>query len=562
VLKISDLSVAYGVSRGERTVVESIDFEVESGEVVAIVGESGSGKSTTANAILGLLPSGGQVTGGRIEIAGRDVTGFSDRQFRSVRGPIVGLVPQDPMVSLNPTLRIGEQVGEAVRRRGVPKRSTSAEVLEALQKAGIDDPEVRARQFPHELSGGLRQRALIAIALAGKPRLVIADEPTSALDSTVQRKILDHLGHLVEESGVSLLIITHDLGVAADRADRLIVMQAGRIVEQGAPHEVLSNPQHDYTKRLIDAAPGLAHLRRTRPGSRAIERVATIQDAEAEELLRLDAITKDFALPTGLVGRRSHRAVDEVSLTVHRGQTLALVGESGSGKTTVLRIAMRLETATAGRVIFDGQDITETGWRALRPLRQRFQLVHQNPFASLDPRFTVRDLIGEPLDSFGVGSRAARSTEVSELLDRVALPQSFLKRRPAELSGGQRQRVAIARALALRPDLVLLDEPVSALDVSVQAQILDLLAELQRDLGLAYLLISHDLAVVAEISHRVAVMAAGRIVEHGHTAQVFAAPQHAITRELIAAIPGQREAGAVAQDLVDESAQAVEGVRS
>jgi peptide/nickel transport system ATP-binding protein len=553
-LTITDLSVAYGVGANARTVVESLSLTVQPGEVVAIVGESGSGKSTTANAILGLLPVGGRITGGSISLETSDITRARERRLRGIRGRVVGLVPQDPMVGLNPTLRVGEQVAEAVRLRGVPRRSVSAEVLEALAQAGLDQVELRARQYPHELSGGLRQRALIAIALAGKPRLLIADEPTSSLDSTVQRKILDHLDGLVADTGIALLIVTHDLGVAADRADRVLVMSQGRVVEHGHPHEILANPRHAYTRRLLNAAPGLAHLRTASTSPRTVDRVATIPDAEAQPILQLDSVTKDFPLPRTRDGRRTFRAVDEVSLTVHRGQTLALVGESGSGKTTALRVAMRLEAPTSGRITFDGQDITELGWNALRPLRRRFQLVHQNPFASLDPRFSVGDLIAEPLDSFGIGTRASRATTTRQLLDRVGLPQSFLGRRAAELSGGQRQRVAIARALSLGPELVLLDEPVSALDVSVQAQILDLLVELQRDLGLSYLVISHDLAVVAEISHRVAVMAAGRIVEHGHTADVFANPQHALTRELIAAIPGQREAGPLALELGRELA--------
>lgn len=552
-LVIDDLSVAYGEGAGSRTVVENLSLTVEAGEIVAIVGESGSGKSTTANAVLGALPTGGHITTGSITVDSLDITHASERVLRRIRGRTVGLVPQDPMVGLNPTLRIGEQVAEAVRLRGVPRRSVGAEVVEALERAGLDQVDLRARQYPHELSGGLRQRALIAIALAGTPRLLIADEPTSALDSTVQRRILDHLGHLVDETGIALVIITHDLGVAADRADRVLVMSEGRVVEQGSPHDVLSAPRHEYTRRLLNAAPGLAHLRTTTT-ARSVARVATIPDVQTEPILTLESVTKEFPLPRTRGGARRFRAVDGVSLEVHRGQTLALVGESGSGKTTALRIAMRLEEPTAGRILFDGIDVTKLSWASLRPLRRRFQLVHQNPFASLDPRFSVSRLITEPLESFGIGTRAERIAAAKHLLDRVGLPQGFLDRRAVELSGGQRQRVAIARALSLEPELLLLDEPVSALDVSVQAQILDLLVELQRDLGLSYLVISHDLAVVAEISHRVAVMSAGRIVETGHTAQVFAEPRHPLTRELISAIPGQRESGPLADVLVDQSA--------
>jgi peptide/nickel transport system ATP-binding protein len=538
-LRITNLSIAYGPAGRQRTVVEGVSFDVGRGEKVAIVGESGSGKSTTANAILGLLPRGGAITGGRIAVGDTDLTRASERTFRGIRGRRIGLVPQDPMVGLNPTLRIGTQVAEAVRLRGVPRQSVSAEVIESLAAAGLDQPELRARQYPHELSGGLRQRALIAIALAGKPTLLIADEPTSALDATVQRKILDHLDTLVADTGISLLIITHDLGVAADRADRVLVMNEGRVVESGHPHSILAAPAHPYTRRLIAAAPGLTHLRGGTSSARTIARVPLTADSLVEPILRLEAVTKRFSLPRAGAGDRSFLAVDDVSLAVVPGQTLALVGESGSGKTTLLRIANGLETPTSGRVVFDGTEITSLSWKQVRPLRRRFQMVHQNPFASLDPRFSVRDLIAEPLESFAIGSRATRTSSVRSLLDRVALPAAFLDRRPAELSGGQRQRVAIARALALSPEVVLLDEPISALDVSVQAQILDLLVELQRDLGLAYLVISHDLAVVAEMSHRVAVMESGRVVEEGDTDDVFARPQHEITRELLAAIPGQ-----------------------
>ncbi|MWV49606.1 dipeptide ABC transporter ATP-binding protein [Rathayibacter sp. VKM Ac-2803] len=522
-VRLEGLSVAYG----EQTVVHEVSLEIAPGEIVAVVGESGSGKSTTANAVLGLLPANGRITGGSIEIAGDDVTHASEKELRRLRGRVVGLVPQDPMVGLDPTLRIGAQVAEAVRLRGVDRRSVDAEVLEALGQAGIDDPELRARQYPHELSGGLRQRALIAIALAGKPRLIIADEPTSALDVTVQKRILDHLQSLVREQGIALLIITHDLAVAADRADRVLVMRGGRVIEQGPPAEILVAPREEYTRALIAAAPGLGH------GGRIVPRFEQVEPAP--EILRIENVVKDFPLP----GRRGgFRALDDVSFSVRAGQTLALVGESGSGKTTALRIALGLERASSGRVLVEGADLTTAREKQWRPLRRRIQLVHQNPFAALDPRFTVLESVIEPLVSFGVGDRVTRLGRAHELLDRVGLPGSFLSRLPAELSGGQRQRVAIARALALGPDLVLLDEPVSALDVSVQAQILELLVELQRDLGVAYLFISHDLAVVAEVSHEIVVLNRGRVEEAGSTSRVFGSPEAEYTRTLLAAIPG------------------------
>ncbi|NQX29932.1 ABC transporter ATP-binding protein [Microbacteriaceae bacterium VKM Ac-2854] len=535
IVQISGLEVRYG--RDKKTAkpaVHDVSLTIAPGEVVAVVGESGSGKTTTANAVIGLLPTNGHVTAGSIHIDGVAIysaekgTHASDKELRKIRGRVVGLVPQDPMVGLNPTQRVGTQVAEAVKLRGVPKPSVDAEVLVALQDAGIDDPELRAGQYPHELSGGLRQRVLIAIALAGHPKLIIADEPTSALDVTVQKRILDHLQHLVAERGISLLIITHDLAVAADRADRVLVMQQGLVVEAGAPSEILVAPREAYTKQLIAAAPGLGH------GGEVQPRYTTVEDAP--EILRIDNVTKEFALPGG---REPFRALDDVSFSIRAGQTLAIVGESGSGKTTALRVALGLEKPTSGSVFFEGEDITHASWKQWRPLRRRVQLVHQNPFAALDPRFTVLESVVEPLVSFRIGDRASRLARAKELLDRVGLPESFLSRLPAELSGGQRQRVAIARALSVGPELVLLDEPVSALDVSVQAQILELLVELQRELGVSYLFISHDLAVVAQVSHRVAVLNKGRVEEQGTTASVFADPQQKYTQALLAAIPGR-----------------------
>ena len=538
VVAVSGLSVAYASSgtfrRGAaHNALEGLDLQIAPGETVALVGESGSGKTTAANAIIGLLPTSAQVTAGRIAVLGEDVTRVSERRRRAIRGSVIGLVPQDPMVGLNPTRRVGTTVAEAVRKRGIrDKRQLSADVIEALEQAGLDNAVLRARQYPHEMSGGMRQRVLIAIALAGQPRLLIADEPTSALDVTVQRRILDHLEGLVRESGISLLMITHDLGVAADRADRVLVLSQGQIVEQGRPDDILIRPRHAYTRKLIAAVPGLAGTTPPSPPG----------GGEAPEILRLDQISKDFALPRAPGAARSVRAVSQASLTVRSGQTVAIVGESGAGKTTLLRIALGLESPTEGAVFFEGAQISGRRQAELRPVRRRFQLVHQNPFASLDPRYTLRQTITEPLVSFGIGDRASRLARAQELMEQVALPPALLGRRPAELSGGQRQRVAIARALALKPDLLLLDEPVSALDVSVQAQILDLLAGLQRDLGLSYLLIAHNLAVVARLSHWVAVMKGGVILEQGETRSVFDAPQTAYTRELLDAIPGRREA--------------------
>lgn len=532
IVEISGLDVGYVRHRKVAPAVIGLNLSIVPGEIVAIVGESGSGKTTVANAIIGLLPENGRITAGSALVDGVETARAPEKALRQLRGSVVGLVPQDPMVSLNPTLRIGNQIAEGVRLRGVEGDEVGRQVIAALEQAGVPEPELRARQYPHELSGGLRQRVLIAIALSGRPQLLIADEPTSALDVTVQKRILDHLTGLVRDTGTSLLIITHDLAVAADRADRVIVMQTGRVVEEGHPRKILVSPRQQYTRQLIDAAPGLAH------GGRLIPRYQVQRDSLPTPILTLSGVTKTFRVSSPTGGRHDFQALSEVSIEVPRGQTHALVGESGSGKTTALRIALGLEHPTAGSVVFEDTEISGLSWRRQRPLRRQVQLVHQNPFAALDPKFTIKQSIIEPLVSFKVGDRQSRTARAKELLDQVALPTAYLDRLPTELSGGQRQRVAIARALALKPSLLLLDEPVSALDVSVQAQVLDLLTELQRELGLSYLFVSHDLSVVAQIAHTVSVLSEGRIVEQGPVGEVFTSPQASYTRELISAIPG------------------------
>lgn len=523
-IEVRDLSVSYRFAGQQTQAIRGLSFSLQQGETLAIVGESGSGKSTLANALLGLLPGNAHIDQGELRVAGVDVAKAGERARRALRGRTVALVPQDPMVSLNPTLRVGQQIAEALQlAHGRRYPALDSEVLELLAQVGLDEPALRARQYPHELSGGMRQRVLIAIALAGDPRLIIADEPTSALDVTVQRRILDHLQRLVAERGISLLIITHDLGMACDRADRLLVMKHGELVEHASPRQVLWGSQQPYTRDLLNAAP--AFVPRRRPGP----------PAGQAPLLRLSNVGKRFALP----GQAApFTALHDLSLEVYAGQTLAIVGESGSGKSTALRIALGLEAPSEGRVEFAGEDVTGYSWRAFRPLRRRIQLVQQNPFAALDPRFTVFDSIVEPLVSFGLLKGEALEQKARELISRVQLPVQFLDRLPKELSGGQRQRVAIARALALEPEVLLLDEPVSALDVSVQAQILALLEALQRDLGIAYVLVSHDLAVVASMADQVLVLRRGEVVEQGAALQVFSQPQSSYTRELIAAIPG------------------------
>ncbi|MCW2603148.1 MAG: transporter related protein [Pseudonocardiales bacterium] len=552
-LTIDGLRVAYRGRRGEVRAVDGVDLAVGAGQVVAVVGESGSGKSTLAHAVIGLLPAGGRIDAGRISFAGRDgeqdLARLSERKLRALRGRDIGLIPQDPSVSLNPTTRIGAQVAEVLIVHGLANsRNAHVEAVQALADAGLPDPATRAQQFPHELSGGMRQRVLIAIAFAANPRLVIADEPTSALDVTVQKRILDHLGMLVQSRGTSILLITHDLGVAAGRADQLIVMSRGRVVEAGRTADILDNPQHEYTRKLLSDAPSMASGsliagRRTATATdtaTARERGGSADDAGAATpvpLLQVSHVVKHFPLPRRGGGERVLKAVDDVSFSIERGRTLALVGESGSGKSTTARLSIALTAPTSGSIVFDGLDLVKARSGEIRRARQSMQIVYQNPYTSLSPRLTVSQIVEEPLRIFRVGSKAERRAAAADLIDQVALPASVLSRRAAELSGGQRQRVAIARALALSPSLVVCDEPVSALDVTVQSQILALLVDLQAERNLSYLFISHDLAVVRQIADDVAVMRNGQIVEAGPTQQIYAAPQHEYTQELLNAVP-------------------------
>jgi peptide/nickel transport system ATP-binding protein len=544
-LVIEELTVSYRSRRGNVDAVRGAGLTLHRGETLALVGESGSGKSTTAHAVVGLLPESARIGAGRLVFDGTDLHRASQRTLRGLRGLDIGLIPQDPTVSLNPVQRIGDQVAEVFTIHGLADRKGArAAAIEALERAGLS-PD-RARQYPHELSGGMRQRVLIAIALAARPKLVVADEPTSALDVTVQRRILDHIAELTEAAGSAVLLITHDLGIAAERADRVAVMSQGRVVEVGTAEQILNAPQDEYTKSLIAAAPSLGAARSTilaRVGGASPRSVAGEPPVAAarpasippEPHLVATDLVKDFPLAGGTI-----RAVDHVSLTVRRGQTLALVGESGSGKSTTARLLLRLVEPTSGRIEFDGEDITDVRGGAARALRRRMQVVYQNPYASLNPRLTVEQVITDPLSAFGIGDRDERRRRAADLVERVALPSSVLRRKPAELSGGQRQRVAIARALSLAPELVVCDEPVSALDVSVQAQILELLVQLQHDLGVSYLFISHDLAVVREIAHDVGVMRDGRLVELGSTDSIFDHASHAYTQELLTAIPHRR----------------------
>jgi len=540
-LEIRDLAVTYRTRRGGVPAVKDVSLTVERGKVTAIVGESGSGKSTSAMATLGLLPGNAEVSG-TIKLDGRSITGLSEREWRSIRGTRIGLIPQDPNNSLNPVKTIGASVGEGLRIAPKAVRLSAAErknkVLDLLEQVGIDNPGVRYDQYPHQLSGGMKQRALIAAAVATEPELIIADEPTSALDVTVQRTILDLLDRMRTELDLGILFITHDLAVAGDRADQLVVMQGGEVKEHGPTDRILTDPHDPYTRRLLSDAPSLVSA-----VEQSTYRPGPAPDATA--LLTVDTLRREFG-----GGDDPFVAVDDVSFTVAAGTTHAIVGESGSGKSTLARMITAFQEPTSGTVTLDDLRIDEFGTfskAGRRDLRHRVQLVYQNPFSSLDPRQTVGKILAEPLRNLTDLSKTQISEKVEAILDRVALGSGagsvsgdVAQRRPAELSGGQRQRVAIARALILDPELVVLDEAVSALDVTVQAQILSLLDELQRDLGLTYLFISHDLSVVREISDTVTVMSHGRQVESGLTSEIFEHPQDEFTKKLLDAIPGHR----------------------
>ncbi|MBO0900420.1 ABC transporter ATP-binding protein [Cellulomonas sp. zg-ZUI22] len=546
-LEIRGLEVAFATATGPVHAVRGADLTVYPGQSVAIVGESGSGKSTTAHAIIDLLPGTGRVTGGSIRFAGRELVGLGRREVEALRGDQIGLVPQDPMSNLNPVWKIGSQVEEALRANGFvgTRAARRTRVHELLTEAGLPDAGARAGLYPHEFSGGMRQRALIAIGLASRPRLLIADEPTSALDVTVQRQILDHLDTLTADLGTAVLFITHDLGLAAERAEHLVVMYRGEVVESGPARRILADPLHPYTRRLVASAPSLssrriqvAHARGEQPVDDLLARHADEPEARRDEVVVASHLTKVFRTRGRGARATGFTAVDDVSFTLARGRTLALVGESGSGKSTAANMVLGLLEPTAGTVLFDGQDVGELTRREQLAFRRRIQPVFQNPYGSLDPQYSVYRSLEEPLRVHRVGDRPAREARVRELLDMVALPHDVMRRFPAELSGGQRQRVALARALALAPEVVVLDEAVSALDVLVQAQVLDLLAGLQRELGLAYLFITHDLAVVRQIADSVVVMREGKVVEHAPTDDVFDAPREQYTRDLLAAIPG------------------------
>jgi len=600
-LTVEGLTLQFATAAGWLTVVEDVGFRVRVGETVGLVGESGSGKTVTSLGVMGLLPRrSARRAAGSVAFGGRELTALDDAAMRRVRGNEISMIFQEPMTSLNPGFTVGNQIAETVRlHRGVSKKAARERAVEMLNLVGIPDARRRADDYPHAFSGGMRQRAMIAMALACEPKLLIADEPTTALDVTIQAQVLDLMRSLQDQLGMAMLFVTHDLGVVADICDRVVVMYAGQVVEDATVPALFSRPRHPYADALLASMPQLGasgdHLhvipgRVPTPGrfpegcrfhprcehaveacsAAPVELLATPDGARVrclradelqllgshwaeaqgasrqrattannEPLLELRGLTKSFPVRSGVLKRvvGQVRAVDGIDLTVHQGETVGLVGESGSGKSTVARVALRLVEPTAGAVWFDGEEITAMGQRELRRHRRGMQIVFQDPYSSLDPRATIGDTIGEPLAVHEGLRKGAREVRAAELLRQVGLAPQYLRRYPHEFSGGQRQRIAIARALALQPRLLICDEPVSSLDVSTQSQVINLLIDLQRQLGLAYLFIAHDLSVVRHMSDRIAVMYLGQIVELGPAESVYLTPRHPYTEALLSAIP-------------------------
>ena len=530
VLSVEGLTVCLRGEGGERTLVRDLTFGLARGETLAIAGESGSGKSLTALAILGLLPTAVRASAGRVVLDGTDLLSLSEGRLRRVRGDRIAMIFQEPMTSLNPVMSIGAQLTEALRAHSpLSAGQARTRALAALASVRISQPERRLAQYPHELSGGMRQRVMIAMALALKPDVLIADEPTTALDVTVQREVLDLLRDLQRESGTAIVLITHDMGVVAEMADRVIVMNAGRQVENGAVADIFAAPRADYTRSLLAAVPRMG---------RGAPRPGETPPVPGAPVARLEDVRVGFDIRGGLLGRATHRvhAVERVSFEIRPGETFALVGESGCGKSTIAKALVGL-LPHEGRIEIAGRALADLDAGGRRAICRDVQMVFQDPMAALDPRMRVGDLVAEPLVIHGIGTPAERHARAADLFSMVGLPPDGLTRYPHEFSGGQRQRICIARALALNPQLIICDESVSALDVSVQARVLDLLASLKRDLGIAYLFISHDMAVVENTADRVAVMYLGQIVEAGSRAQVFGNPRHPYTRRLIEAVP-------------------------
>ncbi|OZD00881.1 glutathione ABC transporter ATP-binding protein [Rhodococcus sp. 06-235-1A] len=530
-LSVQSLSVTFLTDAGEVDAVTEVSFEVFPGEVLAVVGESGSGKSVSVRSAIGLLPDTARVEG-HVVLGGQDVTRLSNKAWAQLRGNKISMVFQEPGSALDPLFTIGYQIVEALRAhtradgKRMSAKDAKARAVELLTMVGLPNPEQRFSYYPHELSGGQKQRVMIAIAISCEAKVIIADEPTTALDVTVQAEILELLRDLKDRLGCAIVLITHSMGVVSDLADRVVVMQNGRVVEEAPVAQLFDAPADDYTKKLLAAVPTLA----------AVESDKTV-DTSGDPVLDVSRLVVQFS---GGVGSPAFRAVDDVSLTIHRGETLGLVGESGSGKSTIGRCVAALQKPTSGSVTVMGQNIAGVSERKLKPLRKRFGFVFQDPSASLNPRLTVGQCIAEPMIVHKYGSKDAIAARTTELLDAVQLPSGTDKRYPHELSGGQRQRVSLARALVLGPDLVVADEPTSALDVSVQAAVLDLFEALQQEFGFACLFISHDLAVVDRVAHRVVVLRNGGIVEEGTPWKILRSPEADYTKKLLAAIPGKR----------------------
>jgi peptide/nickel transport system ATP-binding protein len=558
-LRIENLDIRFRVDRKHEPfrAVKGISFDIPRNSTVALVGESGSGKSVSAMAILGLLPENAIVAPeSRIFYGGRDILKASLGELQDIRGKEISVIFQEPMTSLNPVFTVGEQIAESLRlHMGMGIRQAQARAVELLNEVGIPNPQLRVNSYPHEMSGGQQQRVMIAMAIACEPKLLIADEPTTALDVTIQKQILDLVAGLQERHQMSVLFITHDLGVVGDIADHVVVMQNGEIQEQGAVRAIFENPQHPYTKALLACRPRLDRRPKRLPviddflkgdGRPRLEERHRGSQPGDQIILEVKGLTKTFFLKEGFFGKRAVPAVKEVSFKLPKGKTLGLVGESGSGKTTVGLTVMRLHDATSGEVLFEGRDLLSLSEREMMAYRRRIQIIFQNPYASLNPRFTVGQILLEPMKIHGIGANERERVDMAfQLLKRVGLSEQSFYKYPHEFSGGQRQRIAIARCLTMKPDVLICDESVSALDVSVQAQVLNLLQDLQDEYGLSYIFISHDLAVVKYISDQVMVMSEGAIVEMADSDEIYLNPKQEYTRKLLSSIPKGIERAAV-----------------
>ncbi|WGU95695.1 ABC transporter ATP-binding protein [Paenibacillus dendritiformis] len=532
ILQVNNLSVTFLTRDKEIQAVRDVSFELKQGETLGIVGESGSGKSVTARSIMRLLPSSiSYMREGEVIFLGKNVENYTDKEMESIRGRDMGMIFQDPMTSLNPTMTIGRQIEEGlIKHQKLSAAGAKEQAIEMLKLVGIRNSARRYHQYPHEFSGGMRQRVMIAIALACRPALLIADEPTTALDVTIQAQILNVMKHMQQQLGTSIILITHDLGVVAGMCDRVVVMKDGAVVETGTAEEIFASPKHAYTKKLLGALPRLDEKKKPKP----MPLVAKKDADDARPLLEVRSLKQYFDLGKGNV----IKAVNDISFHIREGETLGVVGESGCGKSTTGRSILRLHEPTGGDILYQGMAVNRMSVKEMKTMRRYMQMIFQDPYASLNPRFKILDIIGEALDVHRLaGSKQERKKRVEELLDMVGLDPAYAMRYPHEFSGGQRQRIGIARALAVEPKFIVCDEPLSALDVSIQAQIVKLMEELQQRLGLTYLFIAHDLSMVKHISDRVAVMYRGKIVELAESEELYANPQHAYTKSLLAAIP-------------------------